>query len=90
MAQEVRILPGEFGPGLLRAGRADWAAHGGDAIGRKHYVPGVFLHGRLVRGEADAVHLVAGYVAIEPLDLGPHFSQYLDRLLGDFSHLGVG
>jgi hypothetical protein len=47
-------------------------AHSGDAIGRNAHPPGVFLDGCFVRGEVYAVHLVAGYVAMEPLDLGAH------------------
>ena len=74
---------------LLRACRVEKPAHGGDAIGRKAYTPGVFLDGRLVRGEIDAVDLVAGNVAMEPLDLGTHSLQNVDRLLGDFTQLGV-
>ena len=53
----------------------------GDAIGGKAYASGMFLNGRLVRGEVDAIHLVAGYVAMEPLDLGTHSPQNVDRLL---------
>jgi len=50
----------------------------------------VFLDGRIVAGEVDAVHLVAGYVAVGRLDLGTHRLQNVDRLLGDFPQLGVG
>jgi len=75
---------GRFSQRLLRACRVDKSAHGGDAIGRNAYAPGVFLDGRLVRSEVDAVHLVAGYVAMEPLDLVPHSLQNANRLLGDF------
>jgi hypothetical protein len=48
----------------------------------------VFLDGRLVRSEIDAVHLVAGYVAMKPLDLAAHSLQNVDRLLavGGKSH----
>ena len=51
-----------LGPEVGARRRYDW--QGGLASG-------VFLDGRLVRGEVDAVNLVAGYVAMEPLDLGP-------------------
>src|SRR6267378_5412643 len=74
---------------LLGACRVEQSAHGGDAIGRKAYALGVLLDGRLVRGKIDAVHLVAGYVAMEPLDLGTHSLENIDRLLGDFPQLGV-
>jgi len=46
------------------------SAHGGDAIRGNAYALGVFLDCRLVGREVDTVHLVAGYVAMEPLDFG--------------------
>ena len=83
-------MPGWFSQRLLRGGRIDESAHGRDAIGRKACAPGVLLDGRFVGSEVDAVHLVASYVAMEPLDSGTHFLQNHDRLLGDFPQLGVG
>lgn len=73
---------------LLGAGRVEEPAHGGDAIGRNAHAPGVFLDGLLVGREVDAVHFVAGYEAMEPLDLGSHFLQDVDRFLRDFPQLG--
>ena len=90
MATGIRAATGRFRKRLFRACGVEESAHGGDAIGRKAYAPGVLLDGRLVRGEVDAVHLVAGYVAMEPLDLWTHSLQNVDRLLGDFPQLGVG
>jgi len=58
-----------FGQRLLRACRIDQSAYRGDAIGRNAHSPGVFLDDCLVRGEINAVHLIASYVAVEPLDL---------------------
>lgn len=75
---------------LLRACRVQEPAHRGDAIGRKAYAFGVFLDRRLVRGEIDAVHFVPCHVAMEPLNLRTHSPQNADRLLGNFSQLGVG
>ena len=75
---------------LLCGRRIDESAHRGDAIGRKADAPGVLLDGRLVWGEIDAVHLVAGYVAMQPLNMGAHFLQNLERLLRDFPKLDVG
>jgi len=75
---------------VLRACRIKESAYGGDAIGRKTYTLGVFMDGRLVRGEVDAVHLVAGYVTMEPLNLWTHSPQNADRLLRDFPQLCVG
>ena len=77
-------------PMLLRACRVDESSHRGDAIGWNAYAPGVFLDDRLVRSEVDAVHFVAGNVAMQPLDLGTHSLQNVDRLLGDFPQLGLG
>jgi hypothetical protein len=79
MAEELGIHPGRCGPGLLRGGRIDKAADGRDAIGGKAYAPGVFLDGRFVRGEVDAVHLVAGYVTMEPLDRKRQTNRILAR-----------
>jgi hypothetical protein len=90
MARETPGVLGRLSQCLLRACRVEEAANGGDAIGRKACAPGMFLNARLVRCEVDAVHLVAGDVAMEPLDLGTHSLQNVDRLLGDFPQLGVG
>ena len=54
---------------LFRACRIDQSAYSGDAIGRNAHSPGVFLDECLIRGEINAVHLIASYVAVEPLDL---------------------
>src|ERR1700694_980543 len=80
----------ESAPRLPRALGVDESAPGGDAIGRNPYALGVFSDGRLVRSEVDAVYLVAGYVAMEPLDLGTHSLQNVNRLLRGFPPLGVG
>ena len=86
----AKIQVERFSQRSLRACRVEKPTHGGDAIGRNAYEPGVFLDGCLVRGEVDTVHLVAGYVAMEPLDLVPHSPQNADRLSRDFPPLGVG
>src|SRR5580692_422641 len=77
-------------PRLFRARRVQKSAHRRDAIGRKTHSLGVFLDSRLVRGKINAVHFVAGYVAMEPLDLGTHSLQNIDRFFGDFPQLLVG
>ena len=74
----------------LRSCRVDQSADGGDAIRREASPSCVFPDRRLVWSEIDAVHLVAGYVAMEPVDLGTHSLKNVDRLLGDFPQLGVG
>jgi hypothetical protein len=73
----------------LRACRVEKTAHGRDPVGGKAYSPRVFLDGRLVGGEVNAVHLVAGYVAMEPLD-PRHSLENVDRLLGNVPQLSVG
>ncbi len=75
---------------LLRACRVDQSAHGRDPIRGNAYAFGMFSDGRLVRGEINAVHLVAGYVAMKPLDRGAHILQNADRLLREFPQLGFG
>src|ERR1700733_1968724 len=89
-AKHVGVRPTNLSERLLRACRFKQSAHGGDTTGGKTYAFGVFLDGRFVRSEIDAVHLVAGDIAVEPLDLGTHSLQDVDRLLGDFAPLGVG
>jgi len=68
--REIWTLEG-FSQCLLRGCRIDESADGGDSIGRQTYASGVFSNGGLVGSEVDTVHLVAGHVAMEPLDFGP-------------------
>jgi hypothetical protein len=79
-----------FSQSLLRAGWIYESANGGDAVAGKAYPPGVFLDARFVLGKIDAVDHVAGYVAVQPLDLGTHFVQNADRPLRDGPQLGIG
>ena len=90
MANEIQMHPEGSASGLPRDCRVNKSAHGGDAIGGNPYSPGVLLDGCIVGGDVDAVDLVAGYVAMEPLDLGAHSLQNVHRLLRDFPQLGVG
>ena len=83
MAKETRQWEA-FNQRLSSYCRVEKSPHSGDAVGRDTYALSVFLDDSLVRGEVDAVHLIAGYIAMEPLDLGPQSFQNLDRLLGDF------
>ncbi len=80
--QRVRPLgPGAFSRHSLRSCRVDQSADGGDAIRREASPACVFPDRRFVRSEVDAVHLVTGYVAMEPVDLGTHSLKNVDRLL---------
>jgi hypothetical protein len=75
---------------LLCGGWVDQSAHRRNSICWKTYALGVFLDGGLVLSEVHAVHFVAGYIAMQPLDLRPHTLQNLDGLLGEFPQLCVG
>src|SRR5687767_2317898 len=66
----------------LRAGRIDHAADRRDAVGGEPAPPRVLEDRILAFGDVDAVELVAGHVAVEPLDLGAHVAQHVARLLG--------
>ena len=70
-------MPGKVQRSLRTCG-VDQSSYGGDAVGGNAYAPGMLSDGRIVRGEIDAVDLVAGYVAMEPLDGGAHFLQNVD------------
>ena len=61
-----------------RTGGVDHSSYSGDAVGGDAYAPGMLSDGRIVRSEIDAVDLVAGYVAMEPLDRGAHCLQNVD------------
>ena len=69
-------------PGKVQRSRrtcgVDESSYGRDAVGGNAYAPGMLSDGRIVRSEIDAVDLVAGYVAVEPLDRGAHGLQNLD------------
>jgi hypothetical protein len=82
--------PGAFNQGSFRGCRVYHSSDCGDAIRGEASPSRVFPDRRLVGSEVDAVNFVAGYVAVEPLDLGTHCLQNAHRLLGDFPQLGVG
>ena len=76
--------------GLVCGGRVDEAADCGDAIGWEAALAGVFADGSFVGGEIDAVHFVAGDVALQPLDFGAHGFENRHGLARDFLDFGVG
>jgi len=55
---------------------------------RECYAPGMLSDGRIVRSEIDAVDLVAGYVAMEPLDRGAHCLENVDDFWGELGAIG--
>src|SRR5262249_32587476 len=67
----------------------DEAPDGRDPIRRDPDLLRVLADRLFVRTEVDAVDLVSGHVAVEPLDLGAHPSQDLDGLPGHRLELGV-
>lgn len=81
---------GAFNQRSFRSCRVNHSPDCGDPIRGEASPSRVFPDGRLVRSEVDAVNLVAGYVAVQPLDLGTHCLQNADRFLRDFLQLGVG
>jgi hypothetical protein len=85
----IRTALGGLGERSLGATWIEKSAHGGNPIGGEAYAPRVFLDRRLVRSKVHAVHLVVGYVAMEPLD-SRHSLQYVDRLLGNLPQLSIG
>src|SRR5215207_5654863 len=67
----------------FRRRRVDHAPDLGDAVGGEAAALRVLADGRLVRGDVDAVDLVARDVALDPLNLRPHLLQHAARLLRD-------
>ena len=57
---------------LLGGCRVDETSHCGYPISRKATPLRVFSNRRLIRGNVHAVDFVAGNVALQPLNLGPH------------------
>src|SRR5215469_1894512 len=59
----------------------------GDTSGGKSALLGVFPDRCLVLGDVDTIDFVAGDVAFDPLDFGPHAAQDGARLLGNSAQL---
>ena len=74
----------------FRGCRVDQSADGGDAIRGEASPSCVFPDRRLVWSEVDAVNLVAGYVAMEPLNGRTHSLENIHGLLRDFAQLHIG
>ena len=80
------ILSG--GAGLLfHISRINQTAHCGNTIGWNAYPAGVLPNGVLVGREVNAVDLVFGDVAVEPLNLRSHFLQRLQGTQGQVPDL---
>src|SRR6266446_38225 len=75
---------------VIRSGSGDVAGRGidhggqaGDLVGREAAAAGVLQDDVRIRGDVDAVELVVGDVAVEPVDLGPQVGDDLVGLLRD-------
>src|SRR3954469_22354555 len=54
-----------------------------DLVGRKISLAGVFSYHLLIGRDVDAVNLVIGYVAMDPLNLRAEFAEYSTGFLRD-------
>src|ERR1044071_2690897 len=67
---------------LFRRRRVDHPLDVRDAVGGEAAALCVLADGRLVRGDVDAVDLVARDVALDPLNLRPHLLRSEERRVG--------
>src|ERR1700722_5124652 len=74
---------------LFRISGLKQAAHCGYAIRRNSSALGMFADHRFVRREVDAVDLVAGHVAVQPLNVVPQAANRSHRPLRYFTELSV-
>jgi serine/threonine protein kinase len=77
-----------FRGGSLRRRRVDHRRDLGHPVGREATLPGMLAHHGFVRRAIDAVDLVAGHLAVDPLDLRAHLVEHAAGLLGDGLELG--
>ena len=75
---------------LLDVHRIEQPAHGRYAVRRNAGPPRVLLNGGFVGREVDAVDLVLGDVAVQPLNLRTELTERLDRLERNGAQLLVG
>src|SRR5260370_2361123 len=69
--------------GLLSRGRVDYGPDFRDLVSRKAALPRVFAYSVLIRSDIDAINLVLGYIAVQPLHLGTKISENAAGFLGD-------
>ena len=62
---------------LFRGRRVNQPPHSGDPVGGKPRSLRMFLNGHFIRSQVNAINLVARYIAVQPLNLGPQFLQNL-------------
>ena len=78
------------GPALLIFLRVDQVPDGGDPAGRDADLARVFANRGFVRSEVHAVDFLVRHVAVEPLNLGSHSLQDLQRAQGHLPDLAFG
>ena len=78
----VQHIPQRFGRSIAR-GRIDDAGYLFNTIGRKAALLGMFANRLLVVGNVNAIHLVAGDIALQPLNLRAHLIQDAAGFLGN-------
>jgi hypothetical protein len=74
---------------LLGSGRIDQPPHGRDAIGRDTYFLRVFPDQSFVGSEIHAIDLVAGDIALQPLNFGAHLPENLNGSAREFLDFGI-
>ena len=72
---------------LVKAGRINQTAHGGNAIRGDAGFPGVLPDGLLVRGQVNAINLVFRDIAVQSLNLRSNLIQGLQGLKRDLPDL---
>src|SRR5208282_5686485 len=77
---EVREWRGRMS-GSLGSARVNHVLYLGDTVGWKAALPGVLPYGFYVRSQVNAIYLVVGHEAFDPLDLRPQLTQHSARLL---------
>ena len=68
---------------LLGCRRINLCGNSGDTIRRKASTLGVLQNQFFIRCDVNAVDLVVGHIAVDPLDLGTHLLEHAAGLLGD-------
>src|SRR6185437_2156004 len=81
-------VAGEGSAELFGAGGIDARAHLRHLVGGKAAASGVLPNEGFVRGDVDAVDLVVGDEALDPLDPGPEVAQHAARGGGDSLPIG--
>src|SRR5258708_4123765 len=99
----MRGFMGVFG--YMFCGRAKWAETGisrsarsgiddgpdlGNPVDGETALAGVLAHGLFVHGDVNAIELVVGDVALDPLHARAHFLQHVAGFSGKLAELGGG